>query len=230
MTNLDCSRRPQWSRLLLQQVSPHLQELQMTNAEEEHLALVRDMPALLRLQLDVRCIGSQSLADLPPPPQLQELRLLSATPQHLLSLQCLPRLRKLSLWIQHDKMSDLVPPAVPEDHCGLQSLTVCVHPRATIMALIKAHGSTLRELQLCVSTYYDNVVHYVRDLHLELARCGLRSLQRLVLRRQCGGKLSHGDSRCREQKKKIWDQLMEMDSAAGRIRTVTVLCSVCDEC
>ena len=53
VTGLDCSKRPNWCKMLLQQVSPQLEELQVSAAKVEHLDVIRDMTGLRKLDLQV---------------------------------------------------------------------------------------------------------------------------------------------------------------------------------
>lgn len=107
-----------------------------------------------------------------------------------------------------------------EPQAGLQWLRVGVYPLSTALSLLRAHATTLEELQLVAASQEP---YGCPDLHLQLASCGLGALKRLLLvRATVDGKLCrHDQVSCKEQKLKVWDALLETGV------TATVTCSEC---
>lgn len=228
LDGVDCEKRPNWCRVLLQRVAPRVEWLSVQNARREHVDVIATMPALRYLRLMTEDAGMDA-PDLPL--QLEDLKVLNVPARHFESVQRMPGLRKLAL-LSLSPVNVAFSP-LPPDHRGLQWLQVALLPASTALSLVTAHAATLQELQIMCASQGDTPWHS-RDLAEDLRRCELAALRRVVLLR--GGvpgfpdnKLPHGKESCRRQRHGVWDMLLAADSPRAA-RVVTVLCSECDRC
>ncbi|XP_026288919.2 uncharacterized protein LOC113213907 [Frankliniella occidentalis] len=153
-------------------------------------------------------------------PTLERLRVLNPREAHLRAVHAMPRLRRLDM--DGDAALDAQTPelpSLPPGHAGLQWLRVSCHlPRATTQSLLRAHSSTLEELELQVGTAGSyGWPRNCSDLHSLLQQSGLRALRRLVLRRLPGYR--HGAADCSEQRAEVRRVLPGAE----------VLCRTCDK-
>ncbi|KAK3913435.1 Glutathione reductase [Frankliniella fusca] len=152
-------------------------------------------------------------------PTVERLGVLFPREPHLRAVHAMPRLRRLHVWCRgalHAAPYELG--ALPPGHSGLRWLSVRDLPRATLQALLQAHGGTLEELELWVGTPGKQEWPYnCSDLHSLLGRCGLRALRRLLLRRWTG--CSHIDTACRGQ----------LAAVRAALPGLQVLCDRCDQ-
>ncbi|XP_026293224.1 uncharacterized protein LOC113217512 [Frankliniella occidentalis] len=154
-------------------------------------------------------------------PTLERLRVLYPLEPHLRAVHAMPRLRRLD--VEGGAPLFAQPPELPavgalsSGHAGLQWLRVQYLPRATTQSLLRAHGSTLEELELLVGTAgRGEWPRICDDLHSLLQQSGLRALKRLVLRRWSSG---HRAAACSEQRAQVLRVLPGAD----------VLCVECDD-
>ncbi|XP_034246549.1 uncharacterized protein LOC117648253 [Thrips palmi] len=225
-----CQQRPNWCKVLLQRVAPHVEWLWVDSAVREHLEVIRDMPALRYLYVHV----SESIKNAPGLPlQLEELQVVNAEAEHLQSVQRMPSLRKFVVkWYPHGALDVAFPP-LPAGHCGLQWLGVSLRPASTALSLAKAHAATLQELRILCASEGDGLLHF-KDLAEGLRQCGLVALRRVVLMRSPAPgypdeNLPHAAESCQRQKQAVWDKLLARD-AMKPVRIVEVLCKDCDKC
>lgn len=223
VTNLDSGPGEAPLLPLLQKLSPHLRELHMSSTcEEEHMRALEAMPVLRRL--DVHCGGSEdgAVGDPGLPLRLEELRIVVVNMTQLLDVQRMPRLWRLTL---HDMSfeEDVALPPTPLAHSGLRWLSVALNSEATLLSLVRAHGSTLEELEVGTASYKHGHDEYgwFPGLADGLARCGLRALRRLSLQRHVPRyyEMAHNTESCRVQ----------LDALTARLApAVVVKCVQCD--
>ncbi|XP_052122273.1 uncharacterized protein LOC113212092 [Frankliniella occidentalis] len=120
-------------------------------------------------------------------PSVEWLSVYNPRVAHLRAVHAMPRLRGLEVRCEDvvfESPSLTLPDLPPGHHAGLRWLRVHRLPRHTLMTLLQAHGHSLEELHLWVSTR-GNIVwpHTCCDLRLLLQECDLRALRRLVLSR-----------------------------------------------
>ncbi|KAK3928807.1 Roquin-1 [Frankliniella fusca] len=151
-------------------------------------------------------------------PTVERLEMNGPREPHLRAVHAMPRLRRLRVECDEGAL-DAAPPelgALPPGHSGLRWLRVWRLPRATLQALLQAHGGTLEELELEVGTPgKQEWPRSCSDLHSLLEQCGLRALRRLVLLR---GLYRHIDKGCRGQRAAVRAALPGVQH---------VLCNVC---
>ncbi|XP_034236110.1 uncharacterized protein LOC117642251 isoform X2 [Thrips palmi] len=230
LSGLHCQMQPNWSKLLLQRVAPHVEWLRVVYARREHLDVIRDMPALRYLQvLTSKVMSDDHAPELPL--QLVDLTVVNVSKQHLLSVQRMPNLRKLALtW--HSRPLDETFPPLPQGHRGLQWLWVGLRPLSTVLSLAEAHAATLQELRILCASEGDSEWHF-KDLAEGLRQCGLVALRRVVLLRGVAptfpnSKLPHTKDTCRKQKKSVWDKLL-LVATDESVKAVEVFCGECDK-
>lgn len=98
LTGLQCLVDPDWSVAVLRTVAPHLEELEVRDADLRHLRLIQGMAALRKLDVECACSPLDG-GDVPTLPlQLEDLRLHHYGRAHLLSIQWMPGLRRLELF------------------------------------------------------------------------------------------------------------------------------------
>ncbi|XP_034246766.1 uncharacterized protein LOC117648373 [Thrips palmi] len=191
LTGLHCETDADWGEAVLQQVGPHVVELEAENADLRHLRVIAGMPALRKLEL--QCAANvQGPGDVPLLPlQLEELHLRDFALGHLTSLQWMPKLRRLLLESYDDHALDFT--RAP-DHCGLQWLSAGFGSTRTILSLVRANAATLQELHVhCGSR---RGLCFREDLANRLFRCGAGALRRITVYRN---DLQHERRSCRQQ-------------------------------
>lgn len=136
-------------------------------------------------------------------PLLEELQMWNAHREHLEAVQAMPLLRRLEVCgapygdtnvLRLD--TPVMPPRDPPG--GLEWLAASDLHRASLLALLRAHGHTLRQLRLWRSHGTPGYMQWPdswSDLPVLLEQSGLRALERLVLWR-CG---SPTRDECRQQ-------------------------------
>ena len=102
LTGLCCYKSPAWAALVLRQVAPHLEQLDVLSPSSDHLQLIASMPRLVKLRVreehgggGARLKGTHldSLA-----PQLTELRIDRGVRSVLERLNDMPNLRQLEVF------------------------------------------------------------------------------------------------------------------------------------
>ncbi|XP_026281651.1 uncharacterized protein LOC113208725 [Frankliniella occidentalis] len=213
------SLRGDGSEDLLRVMGPHLEELEFSGeVQPSVMEEVQKLSGLRRLK--VKCAKEVDYPDLPL--QLEELYIDRITENQLRCLEHMPRLRSLLVFNYHGP--NLTFP--PSQHGRLLWLSVCFNTehKSTMLSLIRAHASSIRELQVsCFSTFSTvNQKFYFPDLGQELAACGLRALRRLVLVR--GGCRDKGAG-CRDQ---VAGCLLQRRSIISALPpSVEVVCRYC---
>ncbi|XP_034243112.1 uncharacterized protein LOC117646342 [Thrips palmi] len=229
LVGVDCRKKLNWCKVLLQRVAPRVVCLYVAHALRFHLDVIRRMPSLRYLW--VHTLNCRTVA-LDLPQQLEDLHVENVANLHLQSIQRLPNLRKLTLKWATEALNANIPP-LPPGHRGLQWLRVVLEPSPTVFSLIKTHAATLQELRLLTASEGESK-WCVKDLANKLQKCELVALRRLVLLREYAPnypsvKIVHSEESCRKQKDTIWDSLLATD-ARRTVRVVEVLCEVCDKC
>ncbi|XP_052130965.1 uncharacterized protein LOC113208475 isoform X2 [Frankliniella occidentalis] len=161
---------------LLQVVGPHLEELGFPYTWEAQPSVMEEVEKMSGLKrLDVTCAKNVNHPDLPL--LLEELSVCYMTVNQLRCVERMPRLRSLCVFNYHGPNLTLP----PSQHGRLLWLQVAINAKhRPTMLLIRAHASSLRELRVCC-TFSPDMAFYFPDLAQELADCGLRALQRVVL-------------------------------------------------
>ncbi|XP_026285406.1 uncharacterized protein LOC113211297 [Frankliniella occidentalis] len=142
---------------------------------------VQKMSSLKRLE--VKCIPEcDDYPDLPL--QLEELAINSPSEQQVDCVMRMPALHSLSIWNYMGE--NLTFPH--SEYATLRWLRVAVnnYHKPTMLSLIRAHASSLQELQVycTIDDDEEDGCFYFPDLGRELSACGLLHLRRLVLVRQ----------------------------------------------
>ncbi|XP_052121214.1 uncharacterized protein LOC113213922 [Frankliniella occidentalis] len=159
----------------------HLEELGCSSpVEPKVMEEVLKLTSLKRI--DVECV--EKCDDYPDLPlQLEELRIETPSERQLRCVQRMPALHSLTVW-------DYFGPNVtftPSQSGTLRWLCVALNTlhKPTMLSLVRAHASSLRELQVycTVSDDEQNGGFYFPDLGRDLAASGLLHLKRLVLMR-----------------------------------------------
>lgn len=194
LLGLRCHVSPTWSHLVLKKAAPILEVLELRRPGAEHLQLVAGMPRLHSLHLDSVSTATLRLA---------------------LSV---PSLRRLEVHCSPDAPLRPGPLAVAP---ALEWLRVGVYPLAAALVIIRAHAATLRELELVAAS---DLPYGCPNLAKELAACGLRNLQKLVLVRDSPQHFCRHDKElCSIQKSQLWDMMhLKCD------QNTQISCSLCD--
>ncbi|XP_052131853.1 uncharacterized protein LOC127751806 [Frankliniella occidentalis] len=157
----------------------HLEELECSGqVEPKFMEEVLKLSSLKRLDVE----SVQKCDDYPDLPlQLEELRIETPSERQLRSVQRMPALQTLTVW-------GYLGPNVtfpPSQYGTLRWLRVCLstHHKPTMLSLVRAHASSLWELQVfcTISDDEHNGGFYFPDLGQDLAASGLLHLKRLVL-------------------------------------------------
>ncbi|XP_034245726.1 uncharacterized protein LOC117647865 [Thrips palmi] len=229
LVGVDCKKRPNWCKVLLQRVSPRVEWLEVSGALHFHLNVIGRMPSLRHLRIHLR---DSKIAASDLPLQLDEVMVKNVANQYFQSITRMPNLRKLSLsWKSTPHVVEF--PPLPEGHHGLSWLRMRLEPLSTVLSLIKTHAATLQEVRILAASEGESK-WYVKDLAHRLRKCELAALRRIVLLREYARdfpsiKIDHSEESCRKQKNTIWDGLLATD-AKRTVRVVEVLCEVCDKC
>ncbi|XP_034236826.1 uncharacterized protein LOC117642615 isoform X2 [Thrips palmi] len=239
LLGLRCDVLPNWCKALLQRMAPQLEALAMVSAQQQHLRQAAAMPGLRALHLSGRAVAVDPVVDLtggddvahlavdsleyavdkaPLPALLRELHIENATREQLMQVPSLASLRRLDLHCLFDAPLPLMSFEPAEPPAGLEWLRLGIYPLVTALALIRANAATLRELELVAAT---KEPYGCPDLPLELQRCGLSSLRRLVLWRGtvAGAFCGHDVTECLAQKAAMLSALAH----------AAVFCSECDK-
>lgn len=229
LNGVNCVKHPSWCTALLRRVAPVVEWLYVFEALDEHLLVIRDMPALRFLHVHVCHLTGE-----PPalPDQLEELAVENVTPHYLAMLPRMRHLRKLSLDWSDDPIIVTFPP-LPLGTRGLEWLWVALQPCSTMLSLAKAHAATLQELRvLCASE--GDPVWFFPELAADLERCGLVALRRAVLLRWPApdfpdNMLPHSKKSCQQQRKDLGRLRARSRHSACRTRAVKVFCAECNK-
>ncbi|XP_026294363.1 uncharacterized protein LOC113218289 [Frankliniella occidentalis] len=152
-------------------------------------------------------------------PTVERLQVLYPREAHLRAVLDMPRLRRLdvvgdaALYAQPPEL-----PALPPGHAGLQWLSVSGLPSATTQSLLRAHRRTLNCLDLDLSVGKAGSER-CGDLHSLLQQCGVRTLRRLVLRRDFNG-LRHDTAACNQQRAEVRQVLFGTEVLCGKCHRV----------
>lgn len=251
LTGLDCKQHPNWSRLLLLQVAPQLEELQVSSVGKDHMDVIKEMPKLRRLVLSEKCeviggdlplhIHELDIVEL-------EVKLYNWMPLFQ-ELQHLRELRRLDLRVNplKNSLAGVVFPIVPAGECGLRRLRIQFNGELTpdyiknyryyhvrmseltvlsVKSLIQAHAATLQELhieweKLPIEDQFSEVCYEV------LQRDTLfRMLCRLLVQWQHDDN-TKGRKACLDLRNNIWDRVVQTDGS-GRANVV-IVCDQCDK-
>ncbi|XP_052132475.1 uncharacterized protein LOC113215079 [Frankliniella occidentalis] len=157
----------------------HLEELECSGpVEPKVMEEVLKLTSLKRLHIE----SVQKCDDYPDLPlQLEEFRIKFPSERQLRSVQRMPALHSLTVW-------DYVGPNVTfttSEYGTLRWLCVALNTlhKPTMLSLVRAHASSLRELQVYCTISDDelNGSFYFPELGRDLAASGLLHLKRLVL-------------------------------------------------
>ncbi|XP_034245762.1 uncharacterized protein LOC117647897 [Thrips palmi] len=175
---------PQFVQRVLEQTSPHLTGLHIRSPLARHLDVVAAMPAL------------------------RTLCLTSVTETEMRQVRSMASLQSLELHCSHHLPLPVM--EFPANPAGLRLLRCGVYPLATALALARAHAQSLENLQLVAAS---TEPYGCPDLALELRRCGLRKLKRMVLIRHTafGSFCRHDRNSCRVQKEELWSMFVAVD-------------------
>ena len=211
LTGLNCAARRDWSLQLLQACAPRLVELQMVQAHQEHLEMLRCMPALR--VLTVECVGEFD-------PDDEDLDGMSDSERRM-TLEVI-------FWHQFnlDNVQFTPLPRLSGGASGgLRWLRVGICCWATTKALVRAHADTQQELELCCHSHSADAY--------AVPFWGFKALRRLVLRRSSelspAMELFHNVPSCASMVRSMRQNLPRWTDADGQQRPVTVLCSECDK-
>lgn len=202
----------------------NLEELSIYTASAEHLRLIKDLVSLRKLDVHVE----EYIPDAPALPlQLEDLAIEYCSGPQWISIHRMPKLRRLFVdgYGYTEVNASLLPAKLPPGHCGLVWLKIAVSV-SSALSLIRLHCDTLQEILLLCSSkddgdmFHDNLADHSR---------GLKSLQRLVLIREMPGwEVLHDADSCRQQICELQDALLHRD-VAGTVKTVSVVCQLCDD-
>ncbi|XP_052127775.1 uncharacterized protein LOC127750343 [Frankliniella occidentalis] len=202
---------------LLRVLSPQLEEVEISGEGElTIMEEVEKMPSLKRLKVACRKDLKDNFPELPL--QLKELWIRFPKENQVRSLERMPRLRSLRLYDYYGPNVTFL----PSQYGRLLWLGVGLNigHKATMLSLIRAHASTLQELQIfsAISNEGDMRLFYFPDLGQDLAASGLHALRRLVLQRSTFSKPCPEADAC----------LMQLRTLRGFLpSSVDVVCEAC---
>ncbi|XP_034236387.1 uncharacterized protein LOC117642390 isoform X4 [Thrips palmi] len=176
LVGLPCLTFITWSLKMLEQLSPHLEGLQMVSPMQRHLDVVLAMP------------------------RLQALTVTDVTAEVLRQVSQMASLRRLEVHCPlYAQLPVLAFPATP---AKLQWLRCGVYPLVTALALVRVHADSLEELELVAAS---TAPYGCPDLAAELRGCGLKRLRSLVLLRETayGAFCRHDKKTCSLQRQQL---------------------------
>ncbi|XP_026282685.1 uncharacterized protein LOC113209412 [Frankliniella occidentalis] len=184
---------------LLRVVGANIVELKISgDAEPKVMVEVEKLSALK--YLEVACAEGREYPDLPL--QLEELDICNITENQLRCVQRMPGLSSLQIHSYHGPNMTL-PPSQYGRLLWL-GVTFDTDHKSTMLSLIRANASSLRELHVCCAPCAEtDTEYYFPDLGQELAPLGLRVLRRLVLARPEASWASHPFAKCVLQRRAV---------------------------